>query len=68
MTGTPQLGDSGGIVYALNKESNIRYTIGIISGRITFDGLVKPDLYPGVVYGICCKASLINNTFGIERY
>lgn len=52
-------GDSGGIVYALTKATNTRYTVGINLGRITIDG---------TVYGGCIKAYLINQTFGLARY
>ena len=64
MTCIPQKGDSGGIVYALNKQTNVRYTVGIISGQC--------DLYEnGQIpnkYGFCCKAEVINRLFGLERY
>jgi hypothetical protein len=52
-------GDSGGIVYALTKATNTRYTVGINLGSIT---------YNGITYGACIKAYLINQTFGLTRY
>lgn len=56
---TSNSGDSGGIVYALTKATNTRYTVGINLGSIT---------YNGVTYGACIKAYLINQTFGLTRY
>lgn len=56
---TSNSGDSGGIVYALTKATNTRYTVGINLGRIT---------YNGITYGACIKAYLINQTFGLTRY
>lgn len=65
MTCVPDYGDSGGIVYALNTQDNIRYTMGIISG---FCELQNPLTGDSKFYGICCKASVINRNFGLERY
>lgn len=56
---TSNSGDSGGIVYALTKATNTRYTVGINLGSIT---------YNGITYGACIKAYLINQTFGLTRY
>lgn len=56
---TSKSGDSGGIVYALTKSTNTRYTVGINLGSITING---------AVYGGCIKAYMINQTFGITRY
>ena len=52
-------GDSGGIVYALTKSTNTRYTVGINLGRIEVNG---------TIYGGCIKAYMINQTFGLTRY
>ncbi|MDE6290531.1 MAG: S1 family peptidase [Muribaculaceae bacterium] len=65
MTCIPEYGDSGGIVYALNKKDNIRYTVGIVSG---YCDLKKPLEAITTRYGICCKANVINRNFGLERY
>lgn len=56
---TSKSGDSGGIVYALKKSTNTRYTVGINLGSITING---------AVYGGCIKAYMINQTFGLTRY
>lgn len=56
---TSNSGDSGGIVYALTKATNTRYTVGINLGSIT---------YNGITYGACIKAYLINQIFGLTRY
>ena len=47
---TSNSGDSGGIVYALTKATNTRYTVGINLGSIT---------YNGVTYGACIKAYFV---------
>lgn len=56
---TSTSGDSGGIVYALTKSTNTRYTVGINLGRIEVNG---------TIYGGCIKAYMINQTFGLTRY
>ena len=56
---TSTSGDSGGIVYALTKSTNTRYTVGITLGRIEVNG---------TIYGGCIKAYMINQTFGLTRY
>ncbi|MCM1141396.1 MAG: S1 family peptidase [Muribaculum sp.] len=63
MSCLPKDGDSGGIVYALTKSINKRSTVGIIMGvaPYTINGVYSPK-------GVCVKAYLINQTFGIKRY
>lgn len=53
-------GDSGGIVYALLKQQNKRLTVGISCK-------VVPD-FNGQRVSVCCKAAVINQTFGLQRY
>lgn len=54
-----QHGDSGGIVYALTSSINKRSTVGINKGSTVINGKT---------YGVCIKAYLINQTFGLSRY
>lgn len=54
-----QHGDSGGIVYALTSSTNKRSTVGINKGSTVVNGKT---------YGVCIKAYLINQTFGLSRY
>lgn len=54
-----QYGDSGGIVYALTSSINKRSTVGINKGSTVINGKT---------YGVCIKAYLINQTFGLSRY
>lgn len=54
-----QHGDSGGIVYALTSSTNKRSTVGINKGSTVINGKN---------YGVCIKAYLINQTFGLSRY
>lgn len=63
MTCNPRRGDSGGIVYALTRNINKRWTVGIAVG--TVNSIVGNDT---TILGICCKAYLINKEFGIQRY
>lgn len=55
-------GDSGGIVYALNKNQNIRYTVGIHVAHIE-------DKSTGVFkYSVSAKADNINKLLELRRY
>lgn len=63
MTCLPDSGDSGGIVYAYTSSINKRSTVGIIMGIAPYVVNGKPS-----PKGVCVKAYLINQTFGIKRY
>lgn len=63
MTCLPAKGDSGGIVYALTKNINKRSTVGISVGTVNAEVGTTTT-----TYGMCCKAYLINQLFGIKRY
>ncbi|MDE6292449.1 MAG: hypothetical protein K2L98_02075 [Bacilli bacterium] len=64
--GGSYINDKGELIIR-STDHNISSVLNI-PNAIIFDDFVKPDIYPSIAYGICCKANVINRTFDIERY
>lgn len=62
---TSEQGDSGGLIYTLNKNLNYRTTVGIIMGNYPYSA--SPEILPTNCC-VVCKAYRIENLFNVRRY
>lgn len=61
-------GDSGGIVYALNKATNTRYTVGTIMGNYNLRSNKDQSTIRDYTQSVCIKAYMIESYFDVTRY